>query len=64
MSFWEILAFAFGLVFILEGLGYALAPGAMRRIMMQVWEISDEKLRTGGFVAVFVGLVVIWFIVG
>ncbi len=62
MSFWEILFLAVGMVFILEGLGYALAPRAMRRAMMQLWEFPDEKLRTMGFVALFVGFVVIWFI--
>lgn len=52
------------MVFILEGLGYALAPRLMRKAMMQLWDLPDGKLRTMGFVAIFVGLVVIWFIQG
>ncbi len=64
MTFWEIIFLAVALVFILEGLGYALAPRFMRKAMMQLWEMPDEKLRLMGFVAIIVGLVVIWFIQG
>lgn len=64
MTTLEIIFLAVALVFILEGLGYALAPGLMRRAMMQLWDLPDEKLRTLGFVAIFMGLVVIWFIQG
>ena len=64
MTFWDVLFLAVGFIFILEGLGYALAPRLMRRIMMEIWETPDEKLRTMGFVAIIMGLVVIWFILG
>jgi len=60
----EIIFLAVAVVFILEGLGYALAPRFMRKAMMQLWELPDEKLRSMGFVAIIVGLVVIWFIRG
>ncbi len=61
---WQTLFLAIGLIFILEGVGYAAFPGHMRRMMGQLLETGDETLRVIGFVAVFVGLVVIWFILG
>lgn len=64
MTTLEVIFLAIGMVFILEGLGYALAPRLMRKAMMQLWDLPDGKLRTMGFVAIFVGLVVIWFIQG
>jgi uncharacterized protein YjeT (DUF2065 family) len=60
----EAFGLAIGLIFILEGLGYALAPAFMRRMMTQIWEMSEQNLRFMGFVAVIVGLVVILFISG
>lgn len=63
MTLIETIGLAIGLIFILEGLGYALAPAFMRRLMTQLWEVPEKKLRTMGFVAVIVGLVVILFIV-
>ncbi len=62
MTTLEIIFLAVAAVFILEGLGYALSPKFMRKAMMQLWNLEDEKLRTMGFIAVFMGLVVIWFI--
>lgn len=64
MTFADALILAIGLLFILEGLGYAISPGFMRKAMMQLWEMEDKTLQTMGFIAIFVGLVVIWFIAG
>ncbi len=61
---WQTIFLAIGLVFILEGVGYAAFPGQMRRVMGRLMETGDETLRVIGFVAVLMGLVVIWFISG
>jgi len=64
LTFWDAFFLAIGLLFILEGLGYAVSPRFMRRALMQVWELEDKVLQLMGFIAIFVGLVVIWFIGG
>lgn len=61
---WQTLFLALALVFILEGVGYAAFPGQMRRMMGHLIQTRDETLRVIGFVAVLMGLVVIWFILG
>lgn len=61
---WQTIFLAIGLVFILEGVGYAAFPGQMRRVMGRLMETGDETLRVIGFIAVLMGLVVIWFISG
>ena len=60
----ETLILAIAILFVLEGLAYAAFPGAMKRAMGQLLGLADERLRFLGFVAIFVGLVVIWFIAG
>jgi len=59
---WQTLLLALGLVFILEGVGYAAFPAQMKRFMRQLTETPIEKLRVIGFVAILVGLVVFWFV--
>ena len=38
-------------VLALEGIAYALAPGAMRRALMVLAEAPDQRLRRGGLIA-------------
>lgn len=51
---------ALGLVLVIEGIGYALAPGRFKAMMAKVAEIPEERLRTVGIVAVAVGVAVVW----
>lgn len=49
-----------GLIFVLEGLIYAVAPNAMKRIMAELPELSDDQLRIMAVVAVAVGVGIVW----
>jgi uncharacterized protein YjeT (DUF2065 family) len=49
-----------GLVLVIEGLVYAAAPGAMRRMAERLPELSDQTLRTGGLLALAAGVLVVW----
>lgn len=51
---------ALGLAFVLEGAAYALAPGAMRRLMEQVLHMPEAQLRISGLMAAAMGLFVVW----
>tara|TARA_R110000868_G_scaffold11981_40_gene58214 strand:- start:848 stop:1036 length:189 start_codon:yes stop_codon:yes gene_type:complete len=53
---------ALGLVLVIEGVLYALAPGAMKRTLQQMMSISDSRLRQGGLIAVAIGFVVVWLL--
>jgi uncharacterized protein len=54
------LVIAVGLVFIIEGLVYAVAPGRLKAILARMEQVSDEALRMGGLIAVGVGVAIIW----
>lgn len=51
---------ALGLVLVLEGLLYGLAPGLARRLAEAARVTPEEQLRVGGIVAVAVGVAVVW----
>jgi uncharacterized protein YjeT (DUF2065 family) len=51
---------ALGLVLVIEGIGYALAPGRFKAMMALASQIPEERLRTGGIFAVAAGVVVVW----
>ena len=51
---------AIGLVLVAEGLLYALAPNAAKRLAESVREMTPDALRTGGVVAVAIGVGVVW----
>lgn len=51
-------------VLALEGLGYALFPGAMRRMLASMSELPEQRLRQGGLVAAVIGVATAWLIVG
>jgi uncharacterized protein YjeT (DUF2065 family) len=53
---------AIGLVFVIEGLLYALFPKAMKNIIEVVLAQSENSIRTTGLCAVFIGVVIIYFI--
>lgn len=53
---------ALGLVLVIEGVLYALAPGAMKRAIQQMLPIPENQLRTGGLIAMGIGFVIVWLL--
>ena len=51
---------AVGLVLIIEGLVYAAAPARFKAMMARLEEVPDETLRTGGVIAVVLGVAIVW----
>jgi uncharacterized protein len=58
------LATAIGLVLVLEGLLWAVSPGAMKRAAALALGLADEQLRFGGLAAVAVGVLLVWLVRG
>jgi uncharacterized protein YjeT (DUF2065 family) len=56
------LATALGLVLVIEGLLYAIAPGSLKTLMLHLQEIPDDALRIGGLAAVAVGVALVWLV--
>jgi uncharacterized protein len=58
------LATAVALVLVLEGLLWAISPGAMKRAAALALGLADEKLRLGGVLAVALGVLLVWVVRG
>ena len=56
------LAVAVALVFVIEGVLYALFPEAMQRMMQQVITLSPQSLRTAGVFSAILGVVLVWLL--
>ena len=56
------LLLALGLVFVIEGLLYALVPGHLRVMALLLQNFSDEQLRLGGASAIALGVVIVWLV--
>lgn len=55
---------ALGLVFVIEGLIFAVSPGAAKRAMAHVLETPDGPLRVVGILSAVLGVVLVWFVRG
>ncbi|MEM9026868.1 MAG: DUF2065 domain-containing protein [Pseudomonadota bacterium] len=55
---------AVGLVFVLEGLIWALFPGAGRAMLAAAAGAPESQLRILGTLAVAVGVGIVWFVRG
>ena len=53
---------AIGLVFIIEGLVYAVAPARFKALLARLEQVSDDTLRMGGLIAVGVGVAIVWLV--
>lgn len=53
---------AFALVFVIEGLIYALFPDSVRKIMAMAVHLPSEKLRMFGFVMAATGFGLVWML--
>jgi uncharacterized protein YjeT (DUF2065 family) len=58
------LLMALGLVFVIEGLLYALVPARLRAMMAAMQNLTDDQLRIGGMIALGIGVVVVWLVRG
>lgn len=54
------IANAIGLVLLIEGALYFLAPQAMRRMMQQALMLSEDTLRTAGLGVAVLGMSLVW----
>ena len=51
---------AIGLVLVIEGLLYAVAPGRLKSLAEFASRVSDDMLRNAGIVAVAAGVAIVW----
>ena len=51
---------ALGLVLVVEGLLYAVAPAAMKDLLQKVSFADPETLRIGGVISLAAGVVLVW----
>jgi hypothetical protein len=55
---------ALALVLVIEGGLYALFPEGMRRMMAQMQEVPESRLRLMGLIGAVVGVVGVWLLRG
>ena len=55
---------AIGLVLVLEGLVYAAFPDLMKRMIFEVLTLPSNALRSGGLIAMLIGVVIVYLIRG
>lgn len=58
------LLMALGLVFVIEGLLYALVPAQLRAMMGAMQKLSDDQMRIGGIMAMAIGVAAVWLVRG
>jgi len=58
------LAVAFGLVLVIEGLLWALAPSLGRKMLEVASEVPEQSLRLAGAAAIAAGVLVVWVVRG
>ncbi|HWM31935.1 MAG TPA: DUF2065 domain-containing protein [Methyloceanibacter sp.] len=58
------LTVALGLVLVIEGLLWALAPRFGRKVLAATEEVPESSLRLAGAVAVAAGVLVVWLVRG
>jgi len=55
---------ALGLVFVIEGLIFAVSPGSAKNAMRHVLETADGRLRVVGIASAVLGVVLVWLVRG
>lgn len=63
-EFWTAAGTALGLVLVLEGLFYALAPGVAQKMMALLSQSDPALVRRAGLIALTVGVGIVWLIRG
>ncbi len=51
---------AVGLVFVIEGLLYAVAPGRLKDLAEMASQFSEDTLRNFGLAAIGLGVLIVW----
>lgn len=51
---------AVGLVFVIEGLLYAVAPGRLKDLAEMASQFSEDTLRNFGLAAIGIGVLIVW----
>jgi len=57
------LLLALGLVMIIEGLAYALAPSLIERMLEMLRSLPETAVRQMGWLVVVTGAILVWFAV-
>ena len=55
---------ALGLVFVIEGLGFAAFPDVTKRALAHLFETPEGQLRAVGVASAIFGLLVVWLVRG
>lgn len=55
---------AIGLVFVIEGLLWALFPNYLPRLLDAASQMNEQGLRTAGLVSIAIGVVIVWIVRG
>lgn len=55
-----LIGFAFFMI--VEGLVYALAPRLVKALARQIPDMTEERLRVFGIIALAIGVVLVWFV--
>lgn len=58
------LAVALGLVLVIEGLLWALAPSFGRKLLQATAEAPEQTVRLAGAIAIAAGVLVVWVVRG
>lgn len=53
-----------GLVLVIEGLLWAMAPGMAMRMLEAAAQSRETALRVAGLIAMIVGVAIVWFVRG
>jgi len=61
-SFAGLILTAFALVFVIEGLAYAVFPESIKRLMKTAMEMPVEQLRSFGMFMALLGSIFIWLL--
>ncbi len=56
----SLLLLGIALILIIEGAAYTLVPEQMKALLLKLNEIPGSQLRSGGILAVVVGVAIVW----
>ena len=53
---------AVGLLLFIEGIFYTIFPGGMKKMLNSMKDLSEQRLRIGGFIFAIIGFIIIAYI--
>ncbi len=56
----QLILLGIALILIIEGAAYAAAPEQMKRLLARLQDFPGNQLRSGGVVAIVVGVAIFW----